>query len=111
MIDHKKMGADDVLERGMGDVTGITTNNMRSGMGFLRGSAIPMKILLATIEKTDSMQGDRSPILRWVIIVSDASFSSMLLTPDLPSKPAITDSPQWSSKAAQPSTGATDKIF
>lgn len=107
----KKTGANDVLERGMGDVTGITTNDMRSGIDSLRGSVIPMKFLLATIEKTDSMQGDRSPILRWVIIVPDASFSSMLLTPDSSSEPAITDSPQWSSKAAQPRTWATDKIF
>lgn len=54
MTEHKKKkktGANDVLERGMGDVTGITTNDMRSGMDSLRGSVIPMKFLLATIEK------------------------------------------------------------
>lgn len=42
MIDHKKMGANDVLERSMRDVTGITTNDMRSGMDFLRVSSIPL---------------------------------------------------------------------
>lgn len=35
----------------MGDITGITTNDMRSGMDSLRGSAKAMKFLLATIEK------------------------------------------------------------